>query len=368
MKNLLGMTIIIIYLSLIPSGFGQVWRDLGTVNDLISDGAKLYYFETEKEGKSTSWAADTMVKVIDGKTIQNISEKLFIYPTELKQDKEYLYFATLSDSCEGQVLCDYQDVCKISKKDGSLTVLAKQLKSSIHLSIDGDFVVVSESNGNIWRISKTDGSRDLVIKANEIIMDMVATDGKIYWIEELSDQNSNILTLENTQPKIIAKNLKIPYDLTIQKNTLYWNEVQIKSNENGFSEFTTIKSYNDDSIFMEFQNTTPISAALNEPSYDPYLIFDDYLFLVNNTNNDSVIHMVNLHNSTKYDVGVVSDYDAEYLRTDGKTLFVIGKNQDGFVIDKHTLPITVPEFPAVLSSVMFIALGTTVILSRFWHR
>ncbi len=368
MRRLISIIIIALGLPLIPSIFSQTTHELGIVNDLVLDKTRWYYFETEKESRSTTWTADTRVKMADDKIIRNLSEKLFIYPTELEQDKENLYFATLSESCEGQILCDYQDLYKISKKDGSLFVLAKQLKASIHLSVENDFIFVSESSGNIWKISKDTDSEELTVQANEIVMDVDSNGDEVYWIEELSDQNNNIVTLENSQPRIIAKDLKIPYKITVQKDTLYWNEIQVKSKQNSFSEFTAIKSYDGKvTTLMEFQNTSPVSIALSEPSYGPYLVFDDYLFLVNNTNDDSIIHMINLHNSTKYDIGVISGYDAKYLRTDGYTLFVIGKNEDGFVIDRHSLPITVPEFPSIMLFVLPIAITSTIILSRFLH-
>lgn len=354
---------------LMPSVFGQVQNELGTVEDLVIDGTRWYYFETRKDNTSTTWTADTGIKVADSKTSQDLSEKLFIYPTELVQDKENLYFVTLSEECKDQILCDYQDVYKISKRNGSLLVLTTHLKSSVHLSVEeDDFIYVSESNGNIWKISKNNGSKELVIQANEIVMDLATNRDQIYWIEELSDQNNNILTLENTGPKIIAENLKIPYDLTIQNDKMYWNEIQVKSKQDSFSEFTTIKSYDNKlNILLEYQNTSPVSISLNESHYKPYLVFDDYLFLINNTSNDSVIQMINMYNSTKYDIGTISDYDAKYLRTDGSTLFVVGKNENGFVIDRHSLPITVPEFPSMMLLVLPIAITSAVILSRFWN-
>ncbi|HXG13929.1 MAG TPA: hypothetical protein VNK25_02235 [Candidatus Nitrosotenuis sp.] len=337
---------------------------LGTINDLIIDGTNLYYFETDKKIESTTWIPDTRVRIDDGNQSWSLSEKLFIYPTELNQDQENLYFAALSDVCIGQILCDYQDLYKISKNDGSITILAKDLKSSVHLSVEDDSLYVSESSGNIWEIGKN-GSKKLLVDANEIIMDLTSNRGKIYWIEEVADQNSNILTLDGVSPKVLVKDLKIPYDLTVQKGTLYWNEIEIRQKGNMFSEFTAIKAHDTKtSTLMEFQNTSPVSTSLGEANYGPYFVFDEYVFLVNNTNSDSVIHMVNLQNSTKYDIDTVSGYDAKYLRTDGTNLVVIGKNEDGFVIERHTLPIKVPEFP-VLLMVLPGAFAALIILQRF---
>lgn len=369
MKTVFVAILFIFSGSLISQVFGQTEKELGIINDLIPDGIKQYYFEVEKNDRSTTWTENTKIKIFDGKTAYDLSEKMFMYPTELQQDREYLYFAALSEDCKGQITCDYQDLYQMAKNDGSMSILAKHLKSSIHVSVERDFVYVSESNGNIWQISKNNNSKKLLIKANEIVMDIATNGDKIYWIEELSDQNNNILTLKDSKPTTIAKDLKIPYDLTVQKNTLYWNEIRVEQEQNSFVETTAIKSYESiESTLMEFQNTSPISIALNEVHYKPYLVFDDYLFLVNNTETNSVIHMINLHNSTKYDIGVISDYEAKYLRTDGKSLFVIGANQEGFVIDRHTLPIVVPEFPNSILAILPIALVSTVILTRFWHK
>jgi hypothetical protein len=342
--------------------------DLGVINDLVSDGANLYYFEAEKDLKSAVWAKDTKVKVDDGKKVQNVSEKLFIHPTELNQDHEYLYFASLSEKCTDQILCDYQDIYKMSKKDGSFTVLAEDLRSSIHISLENDSLYISESTGKIWKINHQNGSKEAVVQTNDIIMDVVSKNNIIYWIEEIAEQNSRVLTLKGTATNTVAENLQIPYDLTVQNDVLYWNEIQVKAVEGDFAEVTSIESYNGQSkTLMEFENTSPVSVSLNKDHYSPYLVSDDYLFLINNTNDDSVIQMINLYNSTVYDVGTISDYDAKYLRTDGNHLFVVGTNENGFVIDKHVLPVKVPEFPSVLLMMLPLALAPVLILQRFWR-
>ncbi len=379
--SIIFIVLLLVLASHYAAGFSENARyGLGTVSDLVSDGTNMYYFEAEKEIMSTTWLPDTRIKVDDGKTIRNLSDELFIYPSELKQDRDHLYFAVLSEKCVGQIICDYQDLIKISKNDQSITILAKDLRSAIHISLESDSIYVSESNGKIWQVGlddsigkiwevSLDDSKRLVTQANEIIMDITSKDGVIYWIEEISDQNNNILTIDQGySPKVIAKNLAIPYDLTVQNDRLYWNEIYVKTTKGAFAEFTAIKSYSGDKVetLMEFQNTSPTSKILNEAHYGPYLVFDDYLFLVNNTNNDSVIHMMNMYNSTKYDIGVISDYDAKYLRTDGDSLFVIGKNKDGFVIDKYPIPIKVPEFPTMLLAVMSLSFMSIFILQRFW--
>jgi hypothetical protein len=341
---------------------------LGTVNDLMSDGTNMYYFETDKAVKSATWIPDTAIKVRDGTNIRLLSEKQFIYPTDIKQDKENLYFAALSEDCIGQMLCDYQDLFKVSKKDGTVTVLAKDLRSLVHLSLDDDLLHVSESNGKVWRITP-DGTKSLVFQTNNIIMDVISEDGVTYWIEEISDQNSAVLHIDDAMsPKTIAENLKIPYDLTINEKVLYWNEIYVKPISGTFSEFTMIKSGKNDKsqTLMEFQNTSPISQGLGTPHYGPYLIAKDYLILVNNTNPQSTIHMINLHNKTAYDVSESLSYDAKYLRNDDSFVYVIGTNSDGFVIGKYALPVAVPEFPSGMM-IASAALFSLVILQRFWR-
>jgi hypothetical protein len=350
------------------SGFSDVKYNLGVINDLASDGTNYYYFESEKDIQSSTWVQDTKVKVSDGKIARNLSEKLFIHPTELSLDRDHLYFAALSETCAGHLLCDYQDVYKMSKKDGSFNVLAKDLRSSIHISLENDLLYVSESTGKIWKINHQDSTKEMIIQAHEIIMDVVSEGNTLYWIEEIAEQNSKILTLGEYAAYAVAKNLQIPYDLTMQNGILYWNEIQVKAVEGDFAEITATKSYDGQSkTLMEFENTSPVSISLNKDHYRPYLVFGDYLFLVNNTNDPSVIHMLNLYNSTAYDVGTISDYDAKYLRTDGNHLFVVGANKDGFVIDRHMLPVKVPEFPSMLLIVLPFAMAPVLILKRFWR-
>lgn len=366
--KLFGILVILVLIPQYAFGYGDVTYGLGTINDLASDGTNVYYFESDKGAKSATWIPDTALKVNDGIDTRNLSEKQFIYPTGIEQDKEHLYFAALSESCIGQMLCDYQDLFKMSKKDGSITVLAKDLRALSHLSLDNDILHVSESNGKIWRISP-DGTKSLVFQTKNIIMDAVSKDGVTYWIEEVSDQNSTVLRMDdNMPPKIIAENLKIPYDLVIHEKTVYWNEIYVKPIGGTFSEFTMIKSGKNDKAqtLMEFQNTSPISKGLGTPHHGPYLIARDYLILVNNTNFPSVLQMINLHNNTAYDVSASLNYDVKYLRSDDNFVYAIGTNSDGFVIGKYALPVAVPEFPSGII-IMSVALSSIVILKRFWH-
>ncbi len=366
--ELFGVLIVLVLIPQYALGSSDVLYGLGTINDLTSDGTNMYYFETDKGVKSATWIPDTTVKVNDGINTRNLLEKQFIYPTDIKQDKEHLYFAALSENCIRQILCDYQDLFKVSKKDGTAIVLAKDLRSLVHLSLDNDLLYVSESNGKVWKISQ-DGTKSLVFQTNNIIMDIVSKDDVTYWIEEISDQNSTILrTDDNMSPKIISKNLAIPYDLTINEKTLYWNEIYVKPVAGAFSEFTMIKVSKNDKTqtLMEFQNTSPISQGLGTPHYGPYLMTKDYLILVNNTNPQSALQMINLHNKTAYDVSASLNYDVKYLRNDDDFVYAIGTNPNGFVIGKYALPVTVPEFPSGVM-IMSVALFSLVILQRFWR-
>lgn len=364
--------VVIFFLFMVNQAFGDsehIMYDLGTVTDLIPDKNAIYFFEADKSIKSPTWIPDTKVKMFDGYTTKNLSEKMFIHPTELKQNIRYLFFAILSENCIGQITCDYQDLIQMSKSDGKIIFLAKNLRSSIHISIESNAIYASESDGKIWKIN-FDGSKKLLAKTQNIVMDLTSKADIVYWIEEVSDQNNTIFSIrEGSVPRIIDSNLMIPYDITIQNGDLYWNEIQILSTKDTFSDLTVIKTIEDDKTktLMEFQNTSPISKRLQVSNYKPYLVYKNNLFLVNNTNSDSVIHMLGLHNSTKYDIATISDYDAKYLRTDGDSLYVIGKNDDGFVIGKYPIPIKVPEFPSFLLVVMMIALTSVIALQRFWH-
>ncbi|QLH09348.1 hypothetical protein [Candidatus Nitrosotenuis sp. DW1] len=238
----------------------------------------------------------------------------------------------------------------------------------IHLSLDNDLLYVSESNGKIWKIIP-DGTKSLVFQTNHIIMDVVSKDGVTYWIEEVSDQNSTVLRIDDTlSPKIIAKDLKIPYDLTINEKTVFWNEIYVKPIAGAFSESTMIKSGKNDKTqtLMEFQNTSPVSQRLGTPHYGPYLIVQDYLILVNNTIPQSTIHLINLHNKTVYNIPESLNYDVKYLRNDDNFVYAIGTNPDGFVIGKYALPVSVPEFPSGIL-IASMALSSIVILQRFWR-
>jgi hypothetical protein len=250
-------------------------------------------------------------------------------------------------------------------KDGNFQVLAKDLKSAIHLWPTEEFVYVSESNGKIWKIAQN-GSKKLVVESGNIIMDLAVNADMIYWIEELTDQNSTVFGIkEGSTPKPIVEGLLIPYDITVQDGKVFWNEIFVKPTKETFAEFTAIWSYDDHNPkpIMEFQNTSPVSVILKEPSYGPYLITGNYLVLVNNTNDESTIQMLEIYGVNRYDIGTLN-YDAKYIRADGNTLYVIGKDKAGFMMDRYDLPVTVPEFPFVFL-VAIIASTSVIILQKF---
>ncbi len=151
------IVIVLVFFLLVPSyAYGStefVRYDLGIVTDLVSDQNTVYFFETNTDTKSSTWIQDTKVRTFDGNVVNDLSENLFIHPTELKQNKEYLFFATLSESCVGQVTCDHQDLVQMSKHDGNVTILAKDFRSAIHISLENNAIYVSESNGKIWKIN-----------------------------------------------------------------------------------------------------------------------------------------------------------------------------------------------------------------------
>ena len=105
------------------SSFGLAYgeiisQELGIVNDLIATDEIVYYFESDKEIKSPTWIPDTKIMFYDGKVVKQLGDKLFMFPGELVQDENFLYFSSLSEDCIGQVQCDFQNLIKVSKKDG----------------------------------------------------------------------------------------------------------------------------------------------------------------------------------------------------------------------------------------------------------
>lgn len=353
-----------------PTVYGEIiGEDFGRINDLIVSNSTVYFFEFQSENNSSTWTPDTYIMKSNGDEINLISNSLFIYPTELNEFGNYLYFATLSDQCLGMTICDYQDIIKMSKSDGSFERIVLDLKSAVHISLKNEKLFVSESNGKIWEVSLVSYEKKRLFSGDNIIMDVITDGNTVYWIEEIEDQNNRILSVLNgEEPIIIDTNLKIPYDLKVEDDTLYWNEISIMPTRGTIAEFTEIKTFFKDSVEtkFEFENTSPLSK--DKISYGPYRVYGNFLFVVNNTQNNSVIHLLNFNNNVKYDVSIITDYDIKFLRNDMSTLYVIGKNDNGFLIEKFLLPVNVPEFPMVVMFLSIImGLSLTVAAQRFFH-
>lgn len=355
-------------LTFTPLGFGEIiGKDLGTVNDLLVTDSAVYFFEPDTDIQTSTWVHDTYVMKIISNKVNKVSDSLFIYPTELNEHEGFLYFATLSEQCLGQITCDYQDIIKMSKSDGSYQKIIKDLKSAIHISI-GDFLFVSESNGKIWKISLDGKSRHLLAESKNIIMDIASNGDEVYWIEEIQDMNNQIMRVKDGNIDTLAIDLKIPYDLGVYDDVLHWNEIQIGSERGAFAEFTVIKRYHNNNVVIidEYENTSPISVSTS-PHYGPYLQYGNYLFVVNNTNINSVIHLIDTDSKTKFDIASV-DYTTRYLRTNSNDLYVIGQNNNGFIIEKFPLPVAIPEFSSVLVfTTIIIGLSLPVFLKRSFH-
>lgn len=372
MKRICLTLIIFASSNFIFGSAGALSSGLDIITDAISDNEKLYFFEVDSSINTPTWIHDTRIRVYDNDGNRNLSEKLFIHPTELKEYNNNLYFAVLSDSCIGQVICDYQDILKMSKIDGSVDILTRDLKSAVHISFGKDTVYISESNGKIWKINHDGSSKRLIAQTENIIMDLASSGNDIYWIEEISDQNSSIMVLQDDlQPKIVESNLKIPYDLYIEDQNLYWNEIHVKPTSGAFADFTMIKVNNDDKtdMLIEFKNTSPVSILQSEPHYKSYLVSGGFVYFSNNTANNSMIQRIGLNSNEVQDVAPVN-YEVKYLRTDKNFLYVVGydNNNDEFVLEKISLSAIIPEFPFALlvltSAFMSIILSKKFFLNK----
>lgn len=343
---------------LIPSSYAEIIHDNASkINNLIIDKETTYFFETDNSKQSPTWEPDTNIYAHDDLGVRLVSDAHFIFPMELTEHGNYLYFSKLEDSCIGNIICDYQDIVRMSKSDGSFDVIAQHLKSAIRLSVESDGIYVSESNGKIWKFNHDGTSQKLLYETdNIIIMDiMTEEDGTIYWIEEIEDQNNSILKMEpNSEPVIIASELAIPYDLK-DDHGQFWNEIYIDVKKGSLAEYTKITEHTDstDIVVGDFKNTTPFSQRQVGSHYGPYLIVGDYLLFSNNTGSDSAIQMQNTMTEKTYDLQTV-DYKVEFMRAEGNSLYVVGSNQEGFLIEKITLPVSVPEF-SVLTIIVFAA-------------
>ncbi|NIP62694.1 MAG: hypothetical protein GWN01_03630 [Nitrosopumilaceae archaeon] len=348
----------------IPVSYAEIIHDNASkINNLVVDREDVYFFEIDNSKQSSTWMPDTNVYAHDDSGVRLVSDIHFIFPMELTEHGNYLYFSKLEDSCIGNVICDYQDVVRMSKTDGSFDVIIDHLKSAIRLSVENNGIYISESNGNIWKFNHDGTSPQLLYETNNIIiMDiMTEKDGTIYWIEEIEDQNNSILKMEpNSDPVTIASELEIPYDLKDDYGQ-FWNEIYTDMNK-GLSERTKITQHTDsvDTVVGDFKNTNPLSHKQAGNHYGPYLIVGDYLLFSNNTDNGSAIQMQNTITEQSYDIQTV-DYKVEFMRAEGDYLYVIGAHQDRFLIEKITLPVSVPEFSVltitVLATGMFLAIA-----------
>ena len=341
--------------------------DLGLIRDLLPSGNSTFFFETDTSIKSPYWLPDTRLMISDADGIKKISDELFISPTNLNQNSDYLFFAVLSDTCMNGIICDYQDIIKISKNDGIYQKIVKNLKSAVHISVE-DSLFVSESNGKIWKISLDGKSRHLLAESENIIMDIASNGDEVYWIEEIQDMNNQIMRVKDGNIDTLAIDLKIPYDLGVYDNILHWNEIQVTPERGAFAEFTAIKKYQETSVAIidEYENTSPVSLS-HVPHYGPYLQYGDYLFVVNNTNPSPEIHLIETNSKTKFDI-VSIDYKIRYLRADNNNLYVIGQNNNGFIIEKFPLPVAIPEFSSILVfTTSIIGLSLLVLLKQSFH-
>lgn len=362
--------IIILVLMLIPIPIVHaeiIGQKLGTVNEVIESNNIVYYFETDSSIQSPTWIPDTKIMMYDGQKNQKLTDELFIYPRELKVGGNYLYFSNLLEGCIGQIQCDFQELVKMSKTDGTTTILAKNLKSAIQISVESNAIFVSESNGKIWKISSDGSSRELMYEGSNIIMDIASTEDTIYWIEEVADLDNTILSIQNGQlePTILDSNLVIPYDLKVIENTVYWNEIKVKAS----GGHTAIKSFKNEMTgqILELRDTNRLISSSSTPHHGPYLAVGDFLFLVNNTGGNSIIQLIDFHNDIKYDIADVTDYDVKYLRNSNNFVYAIGVSEDGFVIERFALPVTVPEFSSMLFLVMFSSLTLTLFVRKLFR-
>jgi hypothetical protein len=369
MMNLLFF-IPVLFLVFLPGlAYGETLNGFGIIHDvLVSDSSENIYF-FEQEVRSQTWVHDTKILYSDSNSARMLSDDLFVYPTEINEINGYLVFATLSDECLGNTMCDFQDVIIMSKTDGSYKKIVHHMKSAVQISTDGDSVYLSESSGKLWKFSQDGKDMKLLYEGDNLIMDMTVSDGIVYWIEEILDQNSMILMLKDGRVTEIADDLQIPYDLSHNDNGITWNEIRIGPKNNRVVEYTKSSVYDGDSIstLAEYDNKTPLSTFVT-PVYGPYLFLGDYLFITNNTANNSAIHLIDYKTNQNYQIKTVEDYDVMYFRNSNDSLYVIGQNEDGFLIEKIPLPVAIPEFSSMLVfTTIVIGLSLPVFLRRSFH-
>ncbi len=344
-----------------------IGHGLGPVTDLNVGTDGIYYFETDTALQSPTWLHDTQIKYFDNGQLRLLSTERFIYPTELNHVGDFLIFATLSDACVGQITCDFQNVVRMSTKDGSFKIIDFDLKSAIHISIDENSLYVSESHGNIWKMNLDGSNKKLIHSGSNIIMDMTAYGGSVYWIEEIGELENQVLQIDENTSKVtvIDDKLSIPYNLKVTFGKPTWNDVRIKPSSGSINEFTFFKLLNNDEVITiaEFKNTSPISKSQLEPHYKPYFVYGDYIIMANNTADHPVIQLLNYKDGNLIDIETIRDYMIGYFRSDHQNLYIIGQNDDGFVIEKLSYPITVPEFGPIIM-ILIISMFVGIVLTK----
>ncbi|MEM3064557.1 MAG: hypothetical protein QW177_04205 [Candidatus Nitrosotenuis sp.] len=347
---------------LVMNAYGLSITDLlGDVTDLAYDQKDLYFFEVDRTVQSQAWIPDTRVVKFDGENKLYLSYELFIYPTELVEREDYLYFVALDDSCVGSITCDFQNLVRISKTDGTKQILERNLKSAAHLHIDSNFLYISESNGSIWRINlddlqedgilrvSLDGSKELIYRTDNIILDMVAKGDHIFWIEEVDEDSHQILSIQHQNVVVVYDKPHLPHSLDVSNGMLRWSETHVRV-EGDVGDYTIIQEFDGKNVkkIFEFKNTSSVAILGLSPHYKPYRLAGDYIFLVNNTHSTPSLHMVHIYNGTNTTIEPSMQGRPVFLRAEDDKLFSVGKTENAFSIEQYSLPVTIPEFPLVI--------------------
>lgn len=335
---------------------------LGDVTDLEYDQKNLYFFEVDRSIQSQVWIHDTRLVKFDGENKLYLSGELFMYPTELVESGEYLYFVTLADGCAGAITCDFQNLIRISKTDGTKQILERNLKSAAHLHIESNFLYISESNGSIWRINldtlppgdgisrvSLDGYKELIYRTDNIILDIAATGDQVFWIEEMDEDSHRIMSMEHQNAVVVYDKPHLPHSLDVSNGLLRWSETHVRV-EGDVGDHTIIQEFDGKNVkkIFEFKNTSSVARLGLSPHYKPYRLAGDYIFLVNNTQTSPSLHMVHIYNGTNTTIDPSMQNTPVFLRAKADKLFSVGKAETAFSIEQYSLPATVPEFPLVI--------------------
>lgn len=331
-----------------PYVFGEKLDVQGIISEIIvPDDDIIYYFEQDELINSPTWIPDTNVMINYEGVTKKVSDSLFIFPTELTEFEDSLFFASLSHSCIEFVQCDYQDIFKMSKKDGSYEKIFENLKSAIHIAVEDEFLYVTESSGRIWKIDHDGSKPSIIYEGNNLIMDVTSNGDTVYWIEEIADRRSHIMKKELDIPAIIIQEeLQIPYGLEFFEDSLYWYDLRMELISGDMSEFTQISKYHDKVVthIQKFENTSPVTIKKSVAHHKPYLAYGDFIILSNNTDNESKIQLIDTRQKLTYDIGEIENYVPSYFKAHTNTLYIMGHNDDEFIIEKIALPIPIPEF------------------------